>query len=151
MSTWSLLSSQHQEVLVKIHLFEEASLYLLEKKVTHEKSEGLVEDFLKFFKVGVVHHFKIEERALFPILKSTVKDAEPLISELISEHKSIISKYFKLQNSRPNNMNDLTTLLKELSEHAKKEENGLPPLVVLLDEKRLKKIDKLSRQLGYSV
>jgi hypothetical protein len=84
-------------------------------------------------------------------LKSTIRDAEPLISELISEHKSIISKYFKLQNSRPSNLHDLISLLKELSEHARKEDNSLPPFIALLDEQQLKKIDKLASQIGYYV
>lgn len=161
MSTWSLLSEQHQEVSKQIHLLEEASLDLLSKKVAHEKSkervedfEGLVDDFLNFFSVGLIHHFKIEEKAMFPILKNTIKDAEPLISELTSEHKNIIDKYFKFQeskNPKSKKMKDLTTLLEDLSEHARKEERFLPPFVALLNEEQLKKIDEQARRLGYSL
>ena len=118
--------------------------------MTPEKSEELVEDFLKYFKVGVTHHFKIEEKALFPILRSNVKDAEPFISELISEHKDIINKYFKLQNGFTQTR-DLTDLLKALSTHAGKEERVLPPLIAFLNGEQLQKIDELTKRLGYSL
>lgn len=152
MSTWSLLSRQHQELFRKIQLLEEASLSLLAKKTTHEKDERLVEDFLRFFKVGLTQHFKIEEEALFPILKSNVKDAEPLVSELVSEHKSMINEYFKLENSknpRFSQTKDLIVLLNILSAHTEKEEKFIPPLIALLSKEQLQKINELARQLNY--
>jgi hemerythrin-like domain-containing protein len=154
MNTWSLLSRQHQELFRKIQLLEEASLDLLSKKIAYEDREKFAEDFVKFFRVGIIQHFKIEESSLFPVLRRNFKDAEPIVSELISEHKTMIDRYFKLQKSKHSKLNrieDLTTLLKDLSEHAKKEENALPPFIALLDEKQLKKIDELTRQHGYLV
>lgn len=46
-------------------------------------------------------------------------------------------------------MKDLTTLLKELSEHAKKEEYSLPRHIAFLNEEQLRKIDKITRRFGY--
>jgi hemerythrin-like domain-containing protein len=152
MSTWNLVSRQHQGLLRKIQLLEEASLDLLSKKIAYEESHKLAEDFMKFFRVGVIQHFKIEEEALFPILRRNFKDAEPLISELIAEHKTMINKYFELQddkNLKLSKPEDLTGLLRDLSEHARKEESSLPQLIASLDEGQLKKIDDLARRLGY--
>jgi len=152
MSTWTLVNKLHQEIFRKLQLLEEASLDLLSKKIAYEKSQRFEKDFVKFFRVGVIQHFKIEESALFPILQRNFKDARPVISELISEHKTMINKYFKLHDVKDTKLNkkeDFIALLKELSAHARKEEKSLPPLIRLLDEEQLKKIDELTRRLGY--
>jgi hemerythrin-like domain-containing protein len=153
MNTWNLVSKLHQEIFRKIQLLEEASLDLLSKKITSQKSQKLEADFVKFFRVGVIQHFKVEETALFPILRRNFKDAEPLISELISEHKLMVNKYFKLhtKDSKLKKTKDLILLLKELSRHGKKEEQFLPKFIKLLNEKQLKEIDELTRRLGYPI
>jgi len=154
MSTWNLVRKLHQEIFRKLQLLEEASLDLLSKKIAYEESQLLEKDFVKFFRMGVIQHFKMEEVALFPILQRNFKDAEPLVSELISEHKRMINKYFKLHDVKDFKLNkreDLTVLLRELSAHAKKEERYLPSFIELLDEEQLKKIDELTRRLGYPI
>jgi hemerythrin-like domain-containing protein len=154
MNTWNLVKKVHQEMFRKIQLLEEASLNLLSKKITSQKSQKLEADFVKFFRIGVIQHFKVEETALFPTLQRNFKDAEPLILELISEHKLMIDKYFKLhdvKDSKLKKTEDLIHLLKELSKHAKKEERFLPQFIKLLNEKQLKEIDDLTRRLGYPI
>jgi hemerythrin-like domain-containing protein len=152
MSAWDLVKGLHQEIFRKIQLLEEASLDLLSKKIAYGKSQGFEEDFIKFFRVGVIQHFKVEEVTLFPILRKNFKELEKVISELISEHKIMVDKYFKLHDlkgSKAKRTEDLTSLLKKLSEHAKKEEAFLPPYIKKLPEKQLKEIDELTRRLGY--
>jgi hemerythrin-like domain-containing protein len=154
MSTWNVLTRLHHEIFRKIQLLEEASLDLLAKKIAYEKREKLTEDFVKFFRAGVIQHFKVEEVALFPILRRNSKDAEPIISELISEHKTMINRYLKIQDAKNPGvakMGDLKTLLEELSEHARKEERSIPPFIEMLNKEQLKKIDELARHLEYSL
>lgn len=153
MSTWNLLSNQHQETFKRLQLLEEASIDLLAKRRGQEKDETL-QDFLKFFKIGLVQHFKIEEMALFPILKNASEPAKPIISEIISEHKDMVNRYFKLQNSKNPGIvhtGDVTDLLKALAAHAEKEEKLFPPLIALLSKEQLRKIDELAKRVGYSL
>jgi hemerythrin superfamily protein len=73
---------------------------------------------------------------------------------LLSEHKTINSKYFKLENIAKTSENPskiLSDLLKALSSHARKEEKLLPPLLRSLNEEQLKKIDEKTASLGYNV
>lgn len=154
MSAWDLVKGLHREIFRKIQLLEEASLDLLSKKIAYGERRKFEEDFIKFFRVGVIQHFKVEEVALFPILRKNFKELENIISELISEHKIMVDKYFKLHSvkgSKAKRTEDLTALLKELSEHAKKEETFLPPYVEMMNEKQLMEIDELTRQMGYPV
>jgi iron-sulfur cluster repair protein YtfE (RIC family) len=154
MSAWNLIKGLHREVFRRIQLLEEASLDLLSKKTAYKKNQKLHEDFIKFFRVGVIQHFKVEETTLFPILRRNFKESEKLISELISEHKIMVDKYFKLRDINDFKLKrtkDLTNLLKELSTHAQKEERFLPPYIKRLSEKDLREIDELVRGLGYPV
>jgi len=154
MSTWKLVKGLHHEMFRKIQLLEEAYMDLLAKKITYEKGEKLAEDFVKFSRVGVIKHFKVEEVALFQILRRNFKDVEPIIYELISEHKTTINKYFKLhdtKNPKLNKTEDLIVLLNTLTKHMKKEERSLPPFIELLSDEQLKKIDALTRRMGYHV
>jgi hemerythrin-like domain-containing protein len=136
MGTWDLIKGLHREMFKKIQLLEEASIDLLSKKIAYEENQKFEEDFIKFFKVGVIKHFKVEEVALFPILQRNFKESENIISELISEHKIMVHKYFKLDNvkgSKTKRTRDLTALLRDLSKHAKKEEKFLPPYIEMLN------------------
>jgi hemerythrin-like domain-containing protein len=154
MGTWDLIKGLHREMFKKIQLLEEASIDLLSKKIAYEENQKFEEDFIKFFKVGVIKHFKVEEVALFPILQRNFKESENIISELISEHKIMVHKYFKLDNvkgSKTKRTRDLTALLRDLSKHAKKEEKFLPPYIEMLNEKQLMEIDELTRRMGYHV
>jgi hemerythrin-like domain-containing protein len=110
MTTWNLLSKLHQEIFRKIQLLEEASLDLLSKKIArNQKSRKLEADFVKFFRIGVIQHFKVEETALFPVLKRNFKEAQPIVSELISEHKLMVNRYFKLLNVRNSKLKNQKT------------------------------------------
>jgi hemerythrin superfamily protein len=108
---------------------------------------------LESFKFGVLQHFGIEEKALFPVLISAFKDKKQLISELIYEHKALIQMYSNLQNRvNPTNYAEmLKDFIKVLSAHARKELELLPPLMEGLNEKQLSIIDEAAMRLGYPI
>jgi hemerythrin-like domain-containing protein len=146
-----LINEEHQEILKKIHLLEEASLDLLKKQAFTETSLGLLKEFLESLRFGVLQHFKIEEKALFPVLRSAFKDKEQPILELIYEHGALVQMYSNLQN-RINPVNYakmLKDFIEALSAHATKELKLLPPLMEALNKKQLSIIDEAARRLGY--
>lgn len=149
METWTLLRKQHYEIFRKIQLLEEASIDLLKKEAVKEK---LAKDFLEFFKVGIIQHFKIETQALFPILKNASESSGQLILELLQEHNAIMQRYSRLQKPRnptKGQTKKIQDFLTNLSEHAKKEEEKLPPLIKMLTEKQLRMIDEKATSLDY--
>ncbi|MFQ6052526.1 MAG: hemerythrin domain-containing protein [Candidatus Hydrothermarchaeota archaeon] len=154
MSALDAISKDHRMIAKRIQLLEEASLSILRKRISGGEDSNPVEEFLKFFRIGVMQHFKIEETALFPVLQDVFKDKEPQILELLSEHKRIMDKYLSLHNaesSKEARTERLINLLNDLSAHARKEESLLPPLVKMLNEKQLKRIDEAARKLRYPV
>ncbi|MFH0897308.1 MAG: hemerythrin domain-containing protein, partial [Candidatus Bathyarchaeota archaeon] len=136
MSTCALVNEEHQEILKKIHLLEEASLDLLKKQAFSETNLGPLKEFLEVFKFGVLQHFEIEEKALFPVLRKASKDKEQPILELIYEHGALIQTYSNLQNriSPTNYAKMLKDFIEALSAHARKELELLPPLMEALNE-----------------
>jgi len=154
METWSLLSKEHHTVFRKIQLLEEASINLLEKKFINEPELSPVNDFLEFFRFGMVQHFRIEAQTLFPALKNASNSNEKLILELLSEHQAILQKYStlgKLRDQRIDGTEQLLDFLKSLSDHTRKEEELLPPLIERLDQKQLRMIDEKAKSLGYPI
>lgn len=138
----------------KIQLLEEASIDLLKKEIYNEQGLRLAKDFLKFFKLGITQHFKVEEEALFPILRNVFQSEEQIISRLILEHKLLIQKYSRLQKLRNPTVNQLKRImnfLAYLSAHARKEEEKLPSLIETLDERQLRMIDEKAKSLGYPI
>lgn len=153
MSTCVLVNKEHQEILKKIHLLEEASLDLLKKQAFSETSLRLLKEFLGVFKFGVLQHFEIEEKALFPVLRATSRDKEQPILELIYEHGTLIQMYSSLQNrvNPTNYAKMLRDFIEALSAHARKELELLPPLMEALNEKQLSIIDEAAKSLGYPI
>jgi len=166
MSTWVLLSKDHREILKKIQLLEKALINLLQdasldaltdEKKLHGERLKVVKDFLKLYRHGVMHHFKIEEVALFPVLRNATTDAlcgDYIIEQLLIEHKTINSNYLELENIKKSSKNPtkiLFELLNALSAHARIEEELLPPLVQSLSEEQMKRIDEKATSLGYNV
>lgn len=162
--TWALVSRDHHEILKKIQLIEAALISLLKdfssdtfEKELREKPLEIVKDFLKLYRLGIVQHFKVEEVALFPVLHSVTTSTltgDRVVEQLLSEHKTINSKYFKLKNITKSSKDPLKTLaelLKALSTHAEKEERLLPQLIRALDEKQLRMIDEKVANMGYHV
>jgi len=154
LNTLDIIRKDHRIIAEKIQLLEKALLKILKERASNIEFTNSVEEFLKFFRIGIIQHFKVEETALFPVLQNAFKDKKPLIEELLSEHKKIIDEYlsfYTVRENRNNRREKLAKLLRELSNHAKKEESLLPSLVKMLDDEMLKKIDKVARKLGYPV
>jgi len=157
MSTKTALSNDHRTILAKIQLLERACLGLLrERTLTHvtpdQKTTQLVEDFLQS-KLGIMLHFKVEEEALFPALRSVPNPNETAISNLIEDHKIIMQKFAALDHAKETgaSIDMLLGLLKDLSAHAKKEEQLFPSLIEPLTGDQLKSVDDAAKRLGYAV
>lgn len=157
MSTTRALSKEHQTILARIQLLERACLDLLKRRtLTSRTDDGkipdLVEDFLQS-KLGIMLHFKVEEEALFPTLRSVSESNETAISALIGEHKTIMQKFSALHHAKETGtpIDVLLDLLRDLSAHAAREERLYPSLIQSLTEEQLKRIDDEAKRLGYAV
>ena len=92
--------------------------------------EGLREraaEFREFFRSSLDHHFKAEEDALFPFMRSSIPQSGQLIPELLLEHEQIRSSVHRLEGD-----NELAKLLFDvgdlLERHIRREERELFPL-----------------------
>jgi hemerythrin-like domain-containing protein len=93
-------------------------------------AEGLRErakEFLVFYQAHLVPHFRAEEEALFPLLRSAAPESEAMIDELVRDHEKIRQAIPQLQSgtSLAKLIFDLGDLLER---HIRKEERELFPL-----------------------
>ena len=93
-------------------------------------AEGLKEraaEFRNFLAQSLTPHFKAEEEALFPWLSSSVPDSQPLIDDLLRDHKLLRAAAVNLAGER-----DLAKVLFDagdlLERHIRREERELFPL-----------------------
>lgn len=152
MGTWDSLHKQHVDVFIKINLLEKALLGLLQNLKTGDMkgAASLQEDFLKAFEQGMILHFTVEEEALFPVLARAGEKPRILISELLAEHKSIMEKHNMIvQTAAVDKDKILLELIRELADHAKKEEQSIPSIISQLTSEQLSNIDQDAKRLGY--
>jgi hemerythrin-like domain-containing protein len=93
-------------------------------------AEGLRErakEFVAFYGAHLVRHFRAEEEALFPLLRSAAPESEAMIDELLRDHEKIRQAIPQLENgtSLAKLIFDLGDLLER---HIRKEERELFPL-----------------------
>lgn len=157
MSTTRELSKEHQTILARIQLLERACLDLLKRRTLTSRTDDdkipdVVEDFLQS-KLGIMLHFKVEEEALFPTLRSVSESNETAISALIEEHKTIMQKFSALHHAKETGtpIDVPLDLLRDLRAHAAREERLYPSLIQSLTEEQLKRIDDEAKRLGYAV
>lgn len=93
-------------------------------------AEGLkvrAEEFMAFFAKNLIAHFKAEEEALFPWLRSATPDSHPLIDELLGDHERLRAAAVSLQNGT-----ELAKILFDMGDllerHIRREERELFPL-----------------------
>jgi hemerythrin-like domain-containing protein len=93
-------------------------------------AEGLRErakEFLAFYAINLVPHFRAEEEVLFPLLRSVVPESEGMIDELMRNHAQIRQATPQLEagTGLAKLIFDLGDLLER---HIRKEERELFPL-----------------------
>ena len=93
-------------------------------------TQGLKErakDFKEFFGGSLVRHFRAEEDVLFPFMRSVIPESEPLIGELLLEHRRFREWVGRLDDEK-----HLAKVLFEaadlLERHIRREERELFPL-----------------------
>lgn len=138
------LRKEHAELLKRVQLVEEASLLLYKEKsqLPREEYVNVINEFSQFFKTSIVYHFKVEEQALFPVLKD--KDLGPDIQELLSEHRRILMgfQHFERIKGPIASVTILKMLINDLSIHARKEDELFPLWASRLSNEELKRIDE---------
>jgi len=85
---------------------------------------------VSFFEKELRHHFKVEEEALFPLVKKHVKEAWGIVDELIADHRkmeSAVKDVCKVDS--PTLERDLAEFGRLLEQHIRKEDRQLFPLV----------------------
>ncbi len=84
-------------------------------------------EFLDFYRVNLVAHFRAEEEILFPKLRQAIPDSAPLLDELCHEHEEVRRAMPGLESGA-----GLAKLIFELADllerHIRKEERRLFPL-----------------------
>jgi hemerythrin-like domain-containing protein len=139
-----------------VNLLEKALIDLLQKRTTGhpERTSDLQTDFLEAFKHAITLHFTVEEKALFPAMRTKGKNAETLVDELLLQHRSIMDKHSKItqaSNTDEEKRELLLALARELAEHGRKEEMSVPPIVAQMSLEQLREIDEAAKRLGYNV
>jgi hemerythrin-like domain-containing protein len=93
-------------------------------------AEGLRErakEFVVFYRAHLVPHFRAEEEALFPLLRSAVPECQDMIAELVRDHRQIRQAIPQLEDGT-----GLAKLIFDLGDllerHIRKEERDLFPL-----------------------
>jgi hemerythrin-like domain-containing protein len=144
------LRKAHDEILKRLHLVEQVSLRFLEEKaqLSREEYTNYVNEFSQFFKTSIMYHFKVEEQALFPILKS--KGEASAIEKLLSDHRRILTgfQYFENMKDPEASTKLLRNLINDLSAHARKEEELFPLWARRLSGEELKRIDEEAKLVG---
>jgi hemerythrin-like domain-containing protein len=93
-------------------------------------AEGLRErakEFMVFYRAHLMPHFRAEEEALFPLLRSAVPECQDMIEELVRDHGRIRQAIPQLESGT-----GLAKLIFELGDllerHIRREERELFPL-----------------------
>jgi hemerythrin-like domain-containing protein len=93
-------------------------------------TEGLRErakEFMVFYRAHLMPHFRAEEEALFPLLRSAVPECQDMIAELVRDHGQIRQAIPQLESGT-----GLAKLIFDLGDllerHIRKEERELFPL-----------------------
>lgn len=144
MSTLETLNEEHNKVFKKIQLIETVQIRSLRQ--TLEDYPDFVKEFSQFVRNVLLFHFKIEEEAVFPVLK---KKVEPLvIKNLLFDHENIVRvfrEYLEHVKDFDLSIQILKQLLNYLDIHAQKEDR-LFSSIILSDEES-KKIDKIAKSV----
>ncbi len=89
------------------------------------------EDTIRFFHNNLATHFRAEQEVLFPLIHSTLPQAESLLDTLIAEHAAMRTQVGALEQTAPDT-ETLTAQLKAfgdlLERHVRCEERELFPL-----------------------
>jgi len=142
MSTLETLRKEHNDVFKEIHHIETEQIRSL--KETLDQYPNFVKGFSQFIKTGLLHHFKVEEEALFPVLKKKVNSRT--ILNLLFDHENIIRifrEYLEFVKDFNLSIQILKQLLNYLNIHAQKEEKLFSS--VILSDEEMKRIDEKAK------
>jgi hemerythrin-like domain-containing protein len=140
--TIELLGGQHQEVL--------ARLDAVEKDLASRGTNGRLADFVTYLEREVVHHFAIEEQALFPVLARYLPLTQGPLAVMNAEHATFHELMQRLTvgfHSGDVERQERCTqdLIELLRQHIAKEDNVLFPMasrMLTADEQR--EVDSLA-------
>ena len=146
MSTIENLRKEHKDVFKEIHLIETVQIRSLRE--TLDKYPNFVKEFSRFVKTNLLHHFKVEEEALFPVLKKKMNSRA--ILNLIFDHTNIIrifNEYLEFVKDFDLSIQILKQLLNYLNIHAQKEEKLFSS--VILSDEEMKRIDEMAKLVKF--
>ena len=156
LGTWDSLHQEHLEIFTKVNLLEKALIAFLKKGVTEHSvgKKNPPKAFLNAFEQGILLHFAVEEKALFPQLRKVGKNAEKIVKELLLQHQHIMEKYNAIMHSAHTDEEEMKLLLvmiKKLGEHTRNEELFVSPLMKQMSLEQLDEVDQAAKRLGYTV
>jgi len=122
------LSHDHHHGLVLAFRLREG---LPRNRKPSDSPQEQAEDAIRFFHDNLVAHFRAEEEALFPALRTRVPRAATLLDTLTAEHSEMRAQVERLAQASPD-ASTLQTKLKAfgdlLERHIRREERELFPL-----------------------
>lgn len=135
------LKKEHSDVFKRIQLWESSQIHFLEE--TRDHYQDFIKELSQFFKTGLAYHFKVEEEALFPVLKNKVEPS--IIQNLLFDHERIIKEFrrFELVKDFDLSVQILKSLINYLKIHAQKEEDFFSS--INLSDYELKKVDEQAK------
>ncbi len=135
----------HMELIAKIQLIEKISIKFYEEKasLSEERFMEHFKEFSRFYKKSIVYHFKVEEQALFPVLKERI--GKEWIENILEEHRRINGMFRRFEEERDHMaaLEKLRGIIEAVKEHAEKENIKLRSLAGEISREELQEINRL--------
>ena len=94
-----------------------------------DSPEAQAQDTVRFFQTKLATHFRAEEQALFPFIRTTRPQAIPLLDTLLAEHAEMRSRVQALEGADPSSLSaQLKAFGRLLERHVRSEERELFPV-----------------------
>jgi hemerythrin-like domain-containing protein len=94
-----------------------------------DSPQAQAQDTVRFFQTKLATHFRAEEQALFPLIRTTQPHAIPLLDTLLAEHADMHDRVRALERADPSELPaQLTAFGQFLERHVRSEERELFPV-----------------------
>ena len=94
-----------------------------------DSPEAQAQDTVRFFQTRLATHFRAEEQALFPLIRTTLPQAVPLLDTLLAEHADMRARVQALEGADPSELPaQLKAFGRLLERHVRSEERELFPM-----------------------
>lgn len=142
------LEKEHNEVLERLGQLGLTVQLLEGQQIEHAKGLEDARKLSNFLEEKIIPHFTTEERIIFPKLQELTSIDKGLILSYLVEHKKILAEMGELRKIVSSQSGDFSIItgqiVKDLSDHARRENSELIPLVRrLITNEQAKELERL--------